>query len=88
MSSQARAFAYCLRGAPKSGGEQCSYNTRAQCMQSARGRGGSCVRNPRLSSAPAARSARAQYRGPARPRAANARDSRKGANWNRNQSGP
>lgn len=45
ISSRARVFAYCLRGSPKGGGG-CSYNTRAQCMASASGRGGHCVRNP------------------------------------------
>ena len=47
ISAQARVFPYCLRGAPKEGGQRCSYNTRAQCMKSASGRGGTCVRNPR-----------------------------------------
>jgi Protein of unknown function (DUF3551) len=50
VSSQARTFAYCLRGGPE-GGMRCRYTSRAQCMQSAGGRGGSCVRNPQYARA-------------------------------------
>lgn len=45
ISSRARVFPYCARGGPE-GGMRCRYTSRAQCVQSTSGRGGSCVRNP------------------------------------------
>jgi Protein of unknown function (DUF3551) len=50
MSSRARVFAYCLRGGPEAG-TRCRYTSRAQCVQSSAGRGGSCVRNPQYARA-------------------------------------
>ena len=48
MSSQrARVFPYCSRGGPE-GGMRCQYNSRASCTKAVRGRGGSCIPNPRL----------------------------------------
>jgi hypothetical protein len=40
------AYRWCALNGDRSGSTSCAFQTRAQCMASISGRGGSCIQNP------------------------------------------